>query len=189
MRSSVKGTLGSMVRIDRVRKSSGGMEGMFIEEKERAAFRRARRLAVKFDLKADLIGWKASLIPLFFSSLSGEESNTLKSSSSKSDARRERGCCSNSPGGEDTGVKELLVGLILRPRVTLCGLSTEENVSVENESVREGTDSQETVRVDNGDAIVLSPMDRLSSSMSSGGLNSTSSGPLMKLRLSSFSDS
>lgn len=65
-------------------------------------------------------------------------------------------------------------------------------VSVVKESVNEGidcTDSYETVLVERGDAMVLSPMDMSSSSKSSGGLSKTSRGPLMKLRLSSFSDS
>lgn len=118
MRSSVKGTLGSMVSIERVRKSSGGIDGMFMLPKERAAFRRARRLEVKLDLKADLKGRKASLIPPFFSSVSGEGSNTLKSSSSVSSSC-DSGCSSLFPGGEDTGVSDLLVGCILRPLIGL----------------------------------------------------------------------
>jgi hypothetical protein len=107
-----------MVSIERVRKSSGGIDGIFMFEKERAAFRRARRLEVKLDLKADLKGRKASLIPPFFSSVSGEESNTLKSSSSVSSSI-DNGCSSRFPGGEDTGVSDLLVGCILRPLIGL----------------------------------------------------------------------
>lgn len=45
-----------MVRIDRVRKSSGGMDGKLMPEKDLAADRRALRDAVRFDLKADLNG-------------------------------------------------------------------------------------------------------------------------------------
>lgn len=92
MRSSVKGTCGSIVRIDLVRKSSAGIEGMFMVEKERAAFRSARRLAVRFDLKADLNG--PNILGPFFSSPSGEASNTVKSSSSNSASHRYKGCSS-----------------------------------------------------------------------------------------------
>lgn len=139
MRSSAKGTLGSMVSIERVRKSSGGIDGMFMFEKERAAFRRARRLEVRLDLKADLKGRKASLIPPFFSSVSGEASNTLKSSSSVSSST-DSGCSSLFPGGEDTGVSDLLVGCILRPLTGVWGVPTDESVSVEKESVNDGID-------------------------------------------------
>lgn len=187
MRSSVKGTFGSKANMDRVRKSSAGTEGMFMAEKERAAFRSARRLAVKLDLKADLKG--PNILAVVFSSSSGEASKAGSDKSSKSALSRESGSSSCLPGGDDTGVRVLLVGRTLRPRDALYGVSRGDRESVEKESVREGTDSHDTAReVDKGDAIVLSPIDKLSSSKSSGGLSSTSRGPLMKLRLSSFSE-
>lgn len=52
------GTFGSIVRIDRVRKSSGGMDGKLMLEKDLAAERKARKEAVKFDLNADRSGLK-----------------------------------------------------------------------------------------------------------------------------------
>lgn len=187
MRSSVNGTCGSMVRIERVRKSSAGIEGIFMVEKDLAALRSARRLAVKFDLNADLNG--PNILGSFLSS-TGEASKTVKSKFSESVSHRYSGCSSCSPGGEDTGVRDFLVGRSLRPLGALYGVSPGDSIPpVENESVRDGTDSQETVReVDIGDAMVLSPMDRSSSSKSSGGLNKTSRGPLMKFKLSSFSE-
>jgi len=54
IRSSVNGTLGSMVIIDRVKKSSGVIIGAVRLEIDFAADRRAFRDAVKFDLNADL---------------------------------------------------------------------------------------------------------------------------------------
>lgn len=81
------------------------------------------------------------------------------------------------------------MGRTLRPRDVLHGVSRGDRESVEKESVRDGTDSHDTAReVDKGDAMVLSPMEKSSSSKSSGGLSRTSRGPLMKLRLSSFSE-
>lgn len=92
MRSSVKGTFDSKVRMDRVKKSSAGTEGMFMAEKERAAFRNTRRLAVRFDLKASLNG--PNILAPFFSSSPGEASNTVKPRSSKSVSCLESGCSS-----------------------------------------------------------------------------------------------
>jgi hypothetical protein len=42
--------------MDLVRKSSGGIDGKFRLEKERAAWRNALSEAVRFDLKADFKG-------------------------------------------------------------------------------------------------------------------------------------
>ena len=67
-------------------------------------------------------------------------------------------------------------------------MSTEGNVSVPNESAREGIDSIDTVRVESADPSVLSLIE-MSSSRSSGALRSRSNGLLLRLRLSSFSDS
>lgn len=175
------------MRIDRVRKSSAGIEGRFMDEKERAALRRARKLAVKLDLNADLNGRKGTIISAV-ATLSGGDSKTLKSNSSTSADGRDNGCSSRSPGGEDTGVRDLFVGRDFRPRTERRGVSTDCMGSVTNESVSDGRDSNETALVENGEAIVLSPMDMSSSpSKSSGGLKRRSNGPRMKLRLSSFS--
>ena len=54
--SSVNGTLGSMVRMDRVNKSSGGIDAAVNEDMDRAAERSARSDAVRLDLKTDLNG-------------------------------------------------------------------------------------------------------------------------------------
>lgn len=160
---------------------------MFMAEKERAAFRSARRLAVKLDLKADLKG--PNMLAAFFSPSSGEASNTASDRSSRSASSRKRGCSSRLPGGDDTGVRFLLMGRTRRPRDALWGVSRGDRESVEKESVRDGTDSHDTAReLDKGDAMVLSPIDKSSSSKSSGGLSRTSRGPLMKLKLSSFSE-
>lgn len=86
MRSSVKGTVGCNVKIDRVRKSSAGTEGIFMAEKDRAAFRSARRLAVRLDLKADLNG--PNILAAVVSSSSGEASKAASDRSSRSASSR-----------------------------------------------------------------------------------------------------
>lgn len=82
--SSVYGTLGSMVRMDRVRKSSGGIDARVREEKDLAAERMARRDAVKLDLNADLRGNREKVPSRFALVPSAGDSKTLKSSSSMS---------------------------------------------------------------------------------------------------------
>jgi hypothetical protein len=79
-----------MVRIDLVRKSSGGMEGKFSEEKDRAACRKARSEAVKLDLKADFKGVNGNLVPVSRFCV-GDLSNTRKSSSSISTSGLDNG--------------------------------------------------------------------------------------------------
>lgn len=121
---------GSRVRRDRVRKSSGGIDVRFMFENDFAAFRNARNEAVKFDLKADLSGRNAERGSAGFSWLVGLSSNTLKSNSSTLGLGIERGCCSRSPGGEDTGVMVRLVGRILRPLGGVWGESPGDVVPV-----------------------------------------------------------
>jgi hypothetical protein len=79
-----------MVRIDLVRKSSGGMEGKFNDEKDRAAWRKARSEAVRLDLKADFKGLNGDLIPPSRPCV-GDLSNTLKSNSSISTSGLDNG--------------------------------------------------------------------------------------------------
>lgn len=81
------------------------------------------------------------------------------------------------------------MGRTLRPRGALKGVWRGDGASVDSESVRDGSEPQETVRdTDRGEAMVLSPTDESSSSESSGGLSKTSRGPLMNWKLNSFSD-
>lgn len=70
-----------MVKIDLVRKSSGGIEERFNEEMDRAADRKARKEAVKLDLNADFKGLNGNRIPDSLSCL-GDSSKTLKSNCS-----------------------------------------------------------------------------------------------------------
>jgi hypothetical protein len=95
--------------MDLVRKSSGGIDEKFRFENERAAWRKARNDAVRFDLKADFSGRKGNL-ELFLSGASSLLPNTLKSSSSTSISGEDRGWFSSSPGGDETGSRERRVG-------------------------------------------------------------------------------
>jgi hypothetical protein len=70
-----------MVKIDLVRKSSGGIEERFNEEMDRAADRKARKEAVKLDLNADFKGLNGNRIPDSRSCF-GDSSKTLKSNCS-----------------------------------------------------------------------------------------------------------
>jgi len=97
-----------MVKMDLVRKSSGGMDEKFRFEKERAAWRKARNDAVRFDLKADFSGSKGNR-EVFLPGSSSLAPNTLKSNASTSHSR-ERGWLSDTPGGEDTGSSDRRVG-------------------------------------------------------------------------------
>ena len=67
-----------MVKIERVSKSSGGIEAAVNEEIDRAAERNARSDAVRLDLKTDLNG--NGVAGFFFSMDKGAWSKTLKSS-------------------------------------------------------------------------------------------------------------
>lgn len=63
IRSSVKGTCGSIEIIDLVRKSSGVIIGVVRAENDFAADRKARNEAVRFDLKADRRrGWVSAVL-------------------------------------------------------------------------------------------------------------------------------
>lgn len=89
IRSSVKGTFGSMAIIDLVRKSSGVIMGAVMFEMDFAADLNARKDAVKFDLKADF--WRnAGTPPSFWLSLL-PSLNTLKSISQESRSGSDRG--------------------------------------------------------------------------------------------------
>lgn len=114
-RSSVYGTLGSIVRMDRVRKSSGGIEAKLMTEKDLAADRRALSDAVRLDLKADLSGLKGCKNCDLTGWFSGR-SNTRKSNSSTSMLSPAKGCSSSVPGGDKTGSSDFRIGLNLRPR-------------------------------------------------------------------------
>jgi hypothetical protein len=177
-----------MVKMDLVRKSSGGIDEKFRLEKERAAWRKARSEAVKFDLKADLSGVKGSR-EIFLPGTSSLPPKTLKSSSSSSFSGEDRGWLSCSPGGEETGSRERRVGWRFRLLGGVCGDSNEESVSVVNELLSDGMDSIEIVLFESTDSDMLSQMDVSSDSKSSGAINRISMGPLLSFKLSSFSDS
>lgn len=95
------------------------------------------------------------------------------------------------PGGENTGSRDFRIGLNLRPRngLGVLGVSKEERVSLANESPKEGIESIDIVLVEREQPMLHSLT--LSSSvmiMSSGGDKRTSSGLLLKVQLSSFSE-
>lgn len=165
------------------------MDEKFRAEKERAACRRARSDAVRFDLNADFRGrysdW-ASASEFFV----GDSSNTLKSSSSSSTSGEESGWVFSSPDGDDTGSKDFRVGCdFLGFGVKgVKGVSNEESVFVVYESSRDGMELTEAVR-ENGDPTLLSARETSSMSESSGALSSRSKGLLPRLRLNSFSAS
>ena len=83
IRSSVKGTFGSIEIIDLVRKSSGVIIGAVRLDSDLAADRNALSEEVRLDLKADLRRGASMTIWASFSPLRGVW-NTLKSSSSTS---------------------------------------------------------------------------------------------------------
>lgn len=171
-RSSVKGTRGSMVRMDRVSKSSAGTEDAVNDDSDRAADRNARRDAVKLDLNAVLSG--RNTVSGCLSASTGDGAKTSNSTSSISGLTH-RGCSSFSPGGEDTGSKDLLGWRNLLP-LGVTGLSTEGSV-VPKESPRDGRLSKEPALVDRADVKQLSLVtDASSSKTSSGGLIKTSMG-------------
>lgn len=77
-----------MVRIDLVRKSSGGIDVKFRFENDLAAWRKARNEAVRFDLNAALKGDRETFLS-WVSALSS--SKTLKSN------------CSTATSGDESG--------------------------------------------------------------------------------------
>lgn len=172
-RSSVKGTRGSMVRIDRVRRSSAGTEDAVNDDSDRAADRNARRDAVRFDLKAVLSG--RNTVSDSLSAATGDGGKTSNSTSSISGFTH-KGCSSFSPGGEDTGSRDLRGWRNLLPLGGVTGLSTEGSV-VPKESPNDGRLSREPGIVDRADVKQLSLLMEASSSKTSfGGLIKTSIG-------------
>lgn len=149
--SSVKGTRGSMVSIDRVRRSSGGMEEAVNVDMERAAERSARRDAVRFDLKTDRSGTAPDAG--FFSIDVGVWLKTRKSSWSIS--FMDRGSPGSSPGGVRSGSKDLLGGRNRLP-LGVTGESMEGAMLVPRESPRDGILSSDATRVEKVDVKPLS---------------------------------
>lgn len=179
-----------MVRIDRVSKSSGGIEGKLMDEIDLAADRRARSEAVKLDLKAYFSGLKGCSNWDLGGSASGCW-QTVKSNSPRSRSSIASGCSSGLPGGDTTGSSDLRIGLnrLLREAgLALPGVSTDDTNSVANESPKEGIESIEMVLVEKVEPSPLSDM--LSSSLrkSSVGPNNMSIGLRLSDQLSSFSD-
>lgn len=179
--------------MDLVRKSSGGIDGKLRFENDRAAERRARNDAVRFDLNADFSGLRGCRDACSHSSSILLSSKTPKprpkSSTSTTIAGADSGWSGNLPGGEETGSRERRVGRALRLLAGMWVVSSDETVSVENDSLSDGIDSKDTVRVERTDPRALSHKDKSSSSRSSGGVSNKSRGPLLKVKLSSFSDS
>ena len=168
-----------MVRSDRVRKSSEGMDEKLMVEKDLAADRKARKEAVRLDLKACFRGLNCSNRCGVCSSSSSMDSGSAASinASSGLDAR---GCTRSSPGGESTGSKDLRIGDILLPRkdgLGLPGVSTDEIPSVTYDSPSDGIESIDMVRVDKAEPTLQSLTEMSSSANSSGGDNSTFMGP------------
>lgn len=100
-----------MVRMDREIRSSGGMVGKLMLEKDLAADRRARSDAVRLDLKAALSGLKGSLKMDMGGSSMGFSAMSCSSSSTPTDS----GCSSlKMCGGERTGSRDFRAGLRVR---------------------------------------------------------------------------
>jgi hypothetical protein len=180
----VKGTRGSIVKMDRVSKSSAGTEDVVKDDSDRAADRSARSDAVRLDLKAVFSGKKT--VSGSLSTSTGEGLNTSNSTSSISGFTH-KGCSSFSPGGDETGSSDRLGGRNLL-HLGVRGLSTDGSV-VPKESPNDGKLSREPARVDRADVKQLSLVTEASSSKnSSGGLKSTSIGlrPNEDARLSSW---
>lgn len=188
MRSSVKGTRGSIDIIDLVRKSSGVIIGVVRDENDLAADLKAFKEAVKFDLNADFLLGGSGPAGRLLCSFAGGSSKTLKSSSSKSKPATDNGSmASGSPVGDRSGCN-LLLGYDLLPREL--GVMTElkegEDSSMDASS-REGIDSLDIVLEDMMDSLPFSLPHR-SSSNSSGAPSRKSSGLLPSDMLSSFSE-
>lgn len=175
-----------MVRIDRVRKSSGGIDGKLMLEKDLAADRSARSDAVRLDLNTARSGLKGREDDESVSATSAS-CNETKSSSSKSTALTASGCSSVVSDGERTGSRVLRIGLAILLRAEGLGLrgdSIDDTISVTKESPKDGIESAEMVLV------MAEPILAISSSKLSGGDSNRSMGlPLLKVRLSSFSES
>lgn len=100
-----------MVRIERVMRSSGGIDGKLMLEKDLAADRSARSDAVRLDLKTARSGlnWMNWYEVVWSSSGLGRFSES--SSSSSRDGSGESGCSSMLSGGERIGPSDLRMGL------------------------------------------------------------------------------
>ena len=152
MRSSVKGTCGSIEIIDLVRKSSGVIIGVVIDENDLAADRKARNEAVRFDLKADLRGGESISILGVSCSLDWGLWKTLKSSSSMSISGADNGWSSTalSTGGEEN------IRRVGEERLPLeLGVTRElrdGEASLTDSSSNDGMDSHDTVLVDTTDS-------------------------------------
>ena len=107
MRSSVNGTCGSIEIIDRVRKSSGVIMGIVRPEIDLAAMLKALSEDVKLDLKADLRLGSSRWLLAFFPVDTCGLSKALKSSSSMSISRADKGWSFEpfSLGGDETDRK------------------------------------------------------------------------------------
>lgn len=111
-----------MVRMERVKKSSGGIDVRLRLESDRAAFRSARRDAVKLDLKAERSGCKRASV-VFARGSADDDWKTRKSRLSilvsaslslLSELSADRGSALHSPGGDETGVMDRRVGRTFR---------------------------------------------------------------------------
>lgn len=140
--SSVNGTLGSIVSIDLVRRSSGGIEEVVNVDRDRAAERNARSDAVKFDLKTVLNGiatcvcLSAVIVGLTLKSIESFSRDTFDNGSS--------GC---SPGGVVTGSRERRGERNLPPRGVI-GKSADGITLGDIESPSDGKLSKDPVRVE-----------------------------------------
>lgn len=184
MRSSVNGTLGSSVIIERVRKSSGRIVGAAKFESAVAADLRARSDAVRLDLNADL-GFGVGVSSSLFSGSGLVKAR--KSSSSTSMGSDSGWSVTISRGGELAG-SCLRADDVTRRRARKEGVSGKPGdgeASPEELSMSEGVESEDMV-VDvmyDGEPVSLS-----TSSSSSGGLRSKSRGLRSIEELYSFSE-
>lgn len=169
LRSSVNGTLGSIVSIDLVRKSSDGIEGVVNVDSVRAAERNARSDAVKFDLKTDLNG-----VGTCVCLSAGRAGLAPKSRASFSEDSFDNGSSGCSPGGAVTGSSDRR-GERSLPPLGVTGESPERIILGDTESPSDGKLSKEPVRVEKGDAKPLSVCNKASSSSSSSGGESRNS--------------
>lgn len=178
-----------MVRIDRVKKSSGGIEGKLIAEKDLAADLRARSEAVKLDLKTDLSGLKG-LRNWDLETFSSGSVDNLISNSSSSRSPPAKGCSSTEPGGDTTGSRDLRIGVDLLRRDNGLGVLgvSKERPSLVKDSSNDGIESMEYVLVDMAEPMLQSLTLSSSSMASWGGERSMSSGLRLRDQLRSFSE-
>ena len=140
--SSVNGTLGSIVSIDLVRKSSGGIEEVVNVDKDLAAERNARSDAVRLDLKTDLNGVVDGV-----RLSAGRVGLALKSSLSTSGDTFDNGSSGCSPGGVVTGSRDRR-GERSLPPLGVIGKSADGIILGDMESPNDGRLSKDAVRVE-----------------------------------------